>query len=299
MQSEVRLSVIIPCYNAEATLGEQLAALADQQWDRPWEVIVADNGSRDRSRQVAAAFQDRLPGLRVIDASARRGGAFARNEGARHARGSALAFVDADDVVAPGWLAAIGNALDRYPFVASRFDIDHLNQVSWLSRTRRNPQADGLQSISYPPYLPHAGGCGMAVARSIFEQVGGFDEHLLRLEDTDFCFRVQLQAQVALTFVPEALVYVRYRDTLRGMWRQTRERAIANVVLAMRYGEQQIRSRRPAALWRSYLRRWWRQMIRLTRIRQREQLAEWLRMNAWLIGLLQGSLQHRCPPLAI
>ncbi len=108
--------------------------------------------------------------------------------------------------------------------------------------------------------------------------------------DTDYCFRVQLQCQVPLTFVPEALVYVRYRDTLRGMLRQTRERAIANVALARRYSQQQGESKRSLSPWLSYARRWLRQLGRLTKIRQREQFAEWLRMNAWLIGLLQGSL---------
>jgi glycosyltransferase involved in cell wall biosynthesis len=299
VQREVRLSIIIPCYNAATTLGEQLAALANQTWEQPWEVIVADNGSHDDSRRVAADFLIRMPHLRIVDAGARRGGAFARNEGARHARGTALAFVDADDVVAPGWVAAIGQALDRHPFVASRFDIERLNQHSWLSRTRRNPQADGLQCVSYPPYLPHAGGSGLAIERKLHEQVGGFDETLPRLMDTDYCFRVQLQCQVPLTFVPEALVYVRYRDTLRGMLRQTRERAIANVALARRYSQQQGESKRSLSPWLSYARRWLRQLGRLTKIRQREQFAEWLRMNAWLIGLLQGSLQYRCPPLAI
>jgi glycosyltransferase involved in cell wall biosynthesis len=299
VQREVRLSIIIPCYNAATTLGEQLAALANQTWEQPWEVIVADNGSHDDSRRVAADFLMRMPHLRIVDAGARRGGAFARNEGARHARGTALAFVDADDVVAPGWVAAIGQALDRHPFVASRFDIERLNQHSWLSRTRRNPQADGLQRVSYPPYLPHAGGSGLAIERKLHEQVGGFDETLPRLMDTDYCFRVQLQCQVPLTFVPEALVYVRYRDTLRGMLRQTRERAIANVALARRYSEQQGKRNTSLSPWLSYARRWLRQVGRLTKIRQREQFAEWLRMNAWLIGLLQGSLQYRCPPLAI
>lgn len=117
--------------------------------------------------------------------------------------------------------------------------------------------------------------------------------------DTDYCFRVQLQCHVALTFVPEALVYVRYRDTLRGMLRQTRERAIANVALARRYGGDQQVQRRSLSPWVAYTRRWIRQLARATRIRRREQLAEWLRMNAWLIGLLQASWRYRCPPLAI
>ncbi|MFA7097562.1 MAG: glycosyltransferase, partial [Gammaproteobacteria bacterium] len=65
----VKLSVIIPCLNAERTIGEQLAALAGQRWPERWEVIVADNGSTDGTLAVVRSFADRLPGLRVVDAS--------------------------------------------------------------------------------------------------------------------------------------------------------------------------------------------------------------------------------------
>ncbi|NJN15541.1 MAG: glycosyltransferase family 2 protein [Oscillochloris sp.] len=293
----VRLSVIIPCYNAADTLGEQLDSLACQEWDQPWEVIVADNGSSDNSRAMAEAYLNRIANLRIIDASARKGGAFARNEAVRYAQSDAIVFIDADDVAAPGWVAAIGNALEHHAFVASRFDIEHLNHQSWISRTRSNPQAEGVQRISYPPHLPHSGGCGLGVRRALHEQIGGFDESLLRLMDTDYCFRIQLQSNVELTFVPDATVYVRYRDTLSGMFRQTRERAAYNVFLAARY--------RPAGQSRSHLRawyrliqRWFRLWLRLfTKVRSREQFAEWLRVLGWQIGLIQGSLKYKVPPL--
>lgn len=290
------LSVIIPCYNAADTLGEQLEALAAQAWDGPWEVIVADNGSRDGSLQVAERYRGRLPGLQVLDASARRGGAFARNEAARAARGAWLAFVDADDVVAPGWLAAIGAALATQPFVASRFDFERLNRDSWVGRIGGGHQADGLQRISYPPHLLHSGGCGIGVWRTLHEQVGGFDEELPRLMDTDYCFRIQLQCAVELAFVPEATVYIRSRDSLRGMFRQIRERAIYNTLLAERYRPRE-QPRKALRAWYSFGRRWLRLWLRLGRVRSREQLAGWLRVLGWLTGLLQGSIKYRVPPL--
>ncbi len=74
-----RLSVIIPCYNSEATLGVQLSALAAQVCRYPWEAIIVDNGSRDATSSLARSFADRIPALRVVDASAARGSAFARN----------------------------------------------------------------------------------------------------------------------------------------------------------------------------------------------------------------------------
>jgi glycosyltransferase involved in cell wall biosynthesis len=291
-----QLSVIIPCHNAAETLGEQLEALATQEWDGPWEVIVADNGSQDGSRQVAERYRGRLPGLRIVDASARKGGAFARNEAARAARGRSLAFVDADDVVAPGWLAAIGTALATRPFVASRFDFERLNRDSWVGRIGGNHQSDGLQWIRYSPYLPHAGGCGIGVWRALHEKVGGFDEGLPRLMDTDYCFRIQLRCAVELSFVPEATVYIRSRETLAGMFSQIRERAVYNTLLSERYRPKGY-PRKALRAWYSFGRRWVRLWLRLGRVRSREQLAAWLRVLGWYVGLLQASIKYRVPPL--
>ena len=79
MPETPHLSVIIPARDAGATIGTQLEALAAQQWPGRWEVIVADNGSRDDTVARAEAWRDRLPGLRVIDASSVPGASHARN----------------------------------------------------------------------------------------------------------------------------------------------------------------------------------------------------------------------------
>ena len=76
------VSVIMPVYNAAATIGEQLEALAHQDFAGGWELLIADNGCTDRTRDIAANFADRLP-MRVIDASAEKGTALARNTAAR------------------------------------------------------------------------------------------------------------------------------------------------------------------------------------------------------------------------
>jgi GT2 family glycosyltransferase len=202
-----QFSVIIPCRNMGATIGSQLEALAQQSWSQPWEIIVSDNGSKDDSVRVVERFAARLPQLRLVDSSDRPGAAHARNVGVRAAAGPALAFCDADDEVGAGWLAAMGTALARHEFVACRLDTRKLNRA-WV----RHPQEYGLQELSYPPYLPVAGGCSVAVKRVVHEEVGGFDEsaRVAPLEDTDYCIRVQLQG-VPLVFAADAVVHYRYR----------------------------------------------------------------------------------------
>src|SRR4051794_40828132 len=107
----MRLSVIMPCLNAEATLAVQLEALAAQQWSEPWELVIADNGSTDSSLSIARRYEARFPAFRIVDASGLRRPSHAFNVGARAATSDSLACCDADDEVAPGWVASMGDAL--------------------------------------------------------------------------------------------------------------------------------------------------------------------------------------------
>ena len=69
----MRLSVIICCLNGERTIAGQLDALAAQKGLDDWEVVVSDNGSTDASRQIVGRYVGRIPNLRVVDSSTRRG----------------------------------------------------------------------------------------------------------------------------------------------------------------------------------------------------------------------------------
>ena len=285
----MQLSVIIPCLNAGETIRTQLEALARQHWSGDWEVIVADNGSTDDTRSIAASYASRIPSLRVVDASQRRGSAYARNAGVRAAQGRSIAFCDADDEVADGWVAAIGAALQHHELVASRFDGSRLNSTKKLGV----PQQHGLDRLWYSPFLPHAGGCGLGVQRGLHERIGGFDESLPRLMDTDYCIRAQL-AGASLHFVPDALVHVRMRETGRELFRQTRIWARYNTLLHARYknpGEQV-----PGA-WRLYWGEWIKLAWAVPKLRRRDGRLWWMSRLGWQVGMLQGSIAYRLPPI--
>lgn len=206
----VAVAVIVPMLDADDTVGEQLEALTRQTFAGAWEVVVADNGSRDRSREVALGYAQRLP-LRLVDASGVRGVAHARNVGARATCAPLLAFVDADDVVADDWLEHIAAALQSHAAVASRFDKARLNPPD-LQATRNLAQEHGLGEHNYARFLPHAGGSGLAVRREVHEAIGGFDERLLRLQDTDYSWRLQLAGH-PLHYEPAAVLHVRFRPS--------------------------------------------------------------------------------------
>ena len=287
----MKLSVIIPCLNAAETIGAQLDALRRQVWTEAWEVIVADNGSSDATIDVVKRNQRRLPNLQIVDASDRAGSGHARNVGARFAAGDLLAFCDADDEVGEGWLAAIGTALADRDFVASRMDIAKLNP-SWITTNLRSPQSTGLQKVAYPPYLSHAGGSGLGIKREIHQRAGGFDESLPRLEDTDYCFRVQ-RLGVELHFVAEAVVHVRYSAKPVSFFHQARLWAEYNALMYKRYGGG-VRLAHP---WVAYTQTWRDLICCVPHALHRETRSAWMKTLGTQIGLLQGVIRFRVPPV--
>lgn len=289
----VAISVVIPAFNREQLIGLQLAALAAQRWDGEWEVVVADNGSTDGTVAVAESFRDRLPALRVVDASDRRGAGHARNVGAREARGEWLLFVDDDDEVQPGWLASMAAALERHDFVACATDYELLNPTA-LSRARGEPQRWELLRATYPPFLLFAGGCGLGVRRELHEHVGGFDESLPVTQDNDYCYRVQLTTGRELQFVPDALIAVRCRDDGARMIRQAMRWSKHHVLLYKRYRPPGARIDRA---WRLYLYHWKEWVLALAHARTREELAVQFWRFGWLTGQLAGAIVYLTTPI--
>jgi GT2 family glycosyltransferase len=250
----VKVSVVIACHNEERTLAETLAGVAAQEWDQPWEVLFADNGSTDGSRAIFLAMAEGRPDWRLVDAGARRGKSYAMNLAIAAARAPAVVFCDADDVPAAGWLAAMGRALETEPFVACRAEFDRLN-AGWVRHYRRyGANETGPGRTSYPPFAAYTSGNCLGMTRDMFMAVGRFDETLESLEDVDFCIRAGL-AGFRLAFLPEAVMHVRFRDTLPALARQNYNYTKGLVRLTKRYAEHQPkgwlrgRIRRNLAAW--------------------------------------------------
>jgi GT2 family glycosyltransferase len=181
----------------------------------------------------------------------------------------------------------MGRALTTHEFVAGRFDTEKLNEP-WIFKSRANIQRDGLSQYRYPPYLPHSGGGAIGVRRALHEIIGGFDESLPILHDTDFCWRLQL-AGVTLHFVPEAVAHIRYRASMRDIYRQARNYAEYNVLLYKRYHPLGM----PGLDFKTGFDAWRRFARKLPRVRDRAQLGRVIWDLGWRMGRLQGSVRHR------
>ncbi|MEZ5245423.1 MAG: glycosyltransferase [Acidimicrobiales bacterium] len=209
------LSVIIPCHNEAATLPAQLESLQAQEWDGAWEIIVVDNGSTDDTAAVAERYAHGPVPVRVVGATERAGVAYARNSGARETDARSIAFCDGDDVVFPGWTAAIGNALVDEPLVTGTLDGERLNEP-WLARTRPMGSSDSLPHFGRVPF---ARGNNSAMHRALWEELEGYDEGFTGLEDIEFSVRAA-GAGYRPALVPDARVAYRFRSGLRATWRQ-------------------------------------------------------------------------------
>jgi glycosyltransferase involved in cell wall biosynthesis len=286
-KSKMEASIVIPCLNAEKTIGDQLYAIEKQQSNRSHEIIIADNGSIDSTVSIAESFRDRLPALKIVDASKHPGAAHARNAGAKSASGKNLLFCDADDVVGDGWIDAMAGALEEHQFVAGRMqwlDTDGSGCVTG----QPGPQATGLQPYTYPHFLPHAATANLGVRRSIHDLVDGFDESWRMLEDTDYCWRIQLGG-VKLGFAKHSVVHKRRRDTIPSRLKQSWHWGKHNVLLYKHYRPLGM----PELKWRVGGRKWLRMIRQIPHLRERCAIENWLWRVAWNLGRVEGCLRYK------
>jgi glycosyltransferase involved in cell wall biosynthesis len=282
-KNEVKLSVIIACFNGGEILASQLGALSMQKWRKKWEVIIADNGSTDNSRQIIERFKPILPNLRIVEAKEKRGAAYARNMAIQQALGDCFAFCDADDQVGDGWVANIGEALEEFDVVVSKLDDRKLNQ-QWLRDLWESSADCSLQS--FLGFLPAAATYGLGFTRQVYERVGVFDESLPRMSDIDYTWRIQL-AGFKLQPLPDAVVYYRYRDSLGDMFIQAFLDGQAQVMLYIKYREQGM----PWESWWHGIKAWMWMIRRLPQLRTRLGRGRWLVDAGFLLGRLRGSIK--------
>ena len=281
----MKLSVVIPCFNAANTIAAQLKAFTKQQCSQPWEIIISDNGSTDETLEIVKQYQQILPNIRIADASVTKGSAHARNVGASIAISENLAFCDADDEVTSVWVAAMIEALSKHDFVAGCSDYAKLNEP-WVVKCCGLREANGIKDYIYFPY---AAGNNLGVKRSVHNAVGGFDETMLLLQDIDYCWRIQ-QTGIKLEAASDAVIYFRFRDTVKAMYRRCWRLACYDILLHQKHQQMGM----PKLIkWRNFSKDAVILPLKfLIKVRDKESLVRWLLDAAWLGGHLQGCFKY-------
>jgi GT2 family glycosyltransferase len=275
------VSVIIPCLD-DTYINETLDSLAHQQGAEFEVIVVVDPRGDDISSRLEA-WSDRLQ-LRIMtgDRGAHAGGH--RNRGAALSRGRFLLFVDADDVVAEGYVCAMAEALQSHEFVCSSQDVQKLNP--WHGGTVTDREGFSKSNMSF---LPFTGAGTLGIRRSLFEQIGGFDPYLNCYQDADFCWRLQLAGHKTPTLVAGAVLHYRLAPDRIKRLRKAVAYGRTQALLYRRYRNQGMPREPMLAVGVAWLRLISRWVRRLTGKPERGLAWD----TSLRIGRLQGSFRYR------
>lgn len=220
------ISVVVPVYNGERTIRACLESLLTLNYPRHLlEIILVDNLSKDRTRDIAKEFPVRLLTEENVQSSYA-----ARNRGIEAATGEIVAFTDADCIADKDWLKELvipfqdpsvggvgGKVLDSQP----ENDVERfICSIRLFSKTHEDKT-----------YLPLTLTNNTAFRRSYLIKLGGFNEHLFTGGDVELSWRIQLSLGIKVDYAPQAIVYHVHRSTLKSMARQFRRHGYGEIFI--------------------------------------------------------------------
>ncbi|MBW4421858.1 MAG: glycosyltransferase family 2 protein [Myxacorys californica WJT36-NPBG1] len=219
MDSAPLVSVIIPAYNAEVFIAQTLDSVLAQTY-QTFEIIVVDDGSRDRTAEIVRSYAERDDRIQLVQ-QANAGVAAARNLAIQHSHGKYIAPIDADDIWYPRKLekqvqclesadASVGLSyawtvyINAQGAIVARYPVERLG----------NPEGDVLTTLVFSNFLGHAS--NPLIRRSCIDHVGGYSPHLLAqgaqgCEDWDLYLRIAEHYEFRV--VSEYLIGYRHHDS--------------------------------------------------------------------------------------
>ena len=228
------ISIVIPAYNAADTVEICMAALTRQTTPRErYEVILVDDGSTDRTRELATRH-----GARVI-AQPHSGRAAARNRGIDAARGALVLFTDADCEPARDWIEQMVNPL-LDPSITGVKGVYRTRQTSLTARFVQIEYEDRYDHAERSPYIDFVDTYAAAYRRTALVAVGGFEPTLPFDEDQELSFRLA-ESGHKLVFNPLAAVYHRHPES----WSEYAQRKFQ-----IGYWKTRVLNLHPSKAWR-------------------------------------------------
>jgi glycosyltransferase involved in cell wall biosynthesis len=239
------ISVIIPAYNAGDTLPLCIDALMKQEYLHSYEVIVVDDGSTDRTGDIARRYDIRY--FRQPN----QGPATARNNGTKEANGEIILFTDSDCVPDKLWIREMVRPFEDEE-VAGVKGAYKTKQKSLIARFAQVEFEERFELLRRAKRIDMVDTYSAAFRRDIFWKMGGFDESfpVANNEDTDFSYKLS-SAGYKMVFNPNAVVYhLNHPDSIkryvrlkfwRGYWRMVVYKKYPNKMLKDSYTPQTLK----------------------------------------------------------
>lgn len=203
------VTVVIPSYNAAATIQATLSSVMAQDFGEPYEVIVVDSSSDETPAFISQAF----PQVHLIHRHEQTDPGTARNVAISHARGEIIACLDADCTAPPNWLRKIVAAQRAgHPVVGGGVENGNPQKIlAWASFLGEFRE---FISVGEPRLVRHLPTCNISYHRSIFVRFGGFPTSFYPQEDLLFHWRLGQQG-IPIWFEPD----IQVKHTHRTEWR--------------------------------------------------------------------------------
>jgi len=254
------ISVVIPCYNAERTIGAAIESALGQEAEH--EIIVVDDGSTDGSAGIIHSFGGRIR----AEFGPNSGVSAARNRGTRIALGDLVQYLDSDDLLAPGTLAKRRDALVTNGADAAYTDYqrifetsDGLEQPDKIVSPSPGLLAEDAEAACADSrfWVPPA---AILYRRSIVDRVGGFRTEFPVVEDARFLFDAAAQG-AKFAYVPGVGAFYRVRQN--SLSQQSRSRFVHYCFMNAAAIEASWRARNVLSRNRSEVLRslWWQSAV--------------------------------------
>lgn len=242
----MKISVIVPAYNAEKYIGQCIKALLNQSYRREdYEVIVVDDGSTDKTADIIKDYP-----LRYIYQK-NQGPAAARNNGVKEAKGDIILFTDSDCIATPNWIEEMVRPFKSSDIAAVK-GAYLTNQKGVIARLAQVEFEERFEMLKKAESIDMVDTYSAGFRRDIFLQMGGFDTSfpVANNEDTDLSYRMSKQG-FKMVFNPDAIVYhLKHPDSIikyarlkfwRGYWRMVVYKKFPDKMLKDTYTPQTLK----------------------------------------------------------
>ncbi len=235
----MKVSIVVPVYNAEKTINDCLASLTKQSYP-PDEIIVVDNNSTDKTPVLIKKFiENNKKSNIILTREFKKGPATVRNKGIGLVKGDIVAFTDSDCIAHKDWIKDIRKAFDDEDIGGVAGNIFGYRPVNLVEKFLSIFTLKGLSnSETFDKYTLLKGGfptANLSFKKDVLKEIKGFDKSIRMYgEDHDLCARVY-NAGFKIKYVTNAVINHTHRTNIRGLIKQSFGFGLAHAYLLKKH----------------------------------------------------------------